>query len=118
MIRNTTARRIANDWHGGGWSALFQFGSSGIYLLENHLRYLQEVERDLHPEYDLHPSELTKKEERDLNALKDFFISQGMDNGVITVWEKHETYGYMIPYLHDDTPGELVNKIKSIYYMK
>jgi hypothetical protein len=29
MIRDTTAQRIAADWHGGGGSKLYQFASTG-----------------------------------------------------------------------------------------
>jgi hypothetical protein len=29
MIRDTTAQRIAADWHGGGGTALYQFASTG-----------------------------------------------------------------------------------------
>jgi hypothetical protein len=30
----TTARRIASDWHGGQWSALYALASSGTVLLD------------------------------------------------------------------------------------
>jgi len=118
MIKPSTARRIAIQWHGGPTSALYHYGSTGTYTIENHLRYLQEIERDLHPEYYLHPGELSKKDERELNALKDFFIEQGMDNGILTEWEKNEQYGYMVPYLHNDCPEEIACKVRQIYYMK
>lgn len=118
MIRNSTAELIAAVWHGGQWSALYQLSSNGIYFLENHLRYLQEIERDLHPEYDLHPSELSKKGERDLNSLKEWVIRQGEAKGIRTEWHKHELYGYMIPYIAEDVPDELADKVRPVAYLK
>ena len=56
------AKRIASEWHGGQWSSLYQFASSGEFNHENVLRYFQEIEHSLHPEYLLHPGFLTKKD--------------------------------------------------------
>lgn len=118
MLRNKTAKKIASHWHGGQWSSFYQFSSSGVYMIENHLRYLQEVETDLHPEYKLYPGELTKGQETELNNLKAWFEEQGRINGIETVWSKHELYGYLIPYLADNVPDELTNKITQIAYLK
>lgn len=118
MIKQTTAKKICANWHGGQWSALYQFGSSGIYTIENHLRYLQEVETCLHPEYNLYPGELNKVDERDLNGLKAFFIKEGENKGINTEFHQHTLYGYLIPYLTENTPDQLSEKVNVISYMK
>lgn len=118
MLRKETAKKISSNWYGGQWSALYQFASSGIYTIENHLRYLQEVETDLHPEYKLYPGELNKKDETDLNNLKAFFIKSGEDNGIKTEFVQHTIYGYYIPYITEDTPDQLANQVSCIAYMK
>lgn len=117
-MRHKTAVRVCSNWYGGQWSALYQFLSSGIYMPENHLRYLQEIETDLHPEYNLCPGELSKRDERELNGLKQFFIKLGEKHGLKTEYHEHELYGYLIPYLTEDTPSELAEKVNVIYYMK
>lgn len=99
LISNLRAKEICSKWHGGQWSALYQFASSGVYMVENHLRYLQETESDLHPEYNLRPGTLSKKDTAELNSLQRWFIFKGTENGLSTVWGKHHTYGYRIPYI-------------------
>lgn len=120
MKRITTARaqQICSNWHGGQWSAFYQFASSGIYTIENHLEYLKECEDCLHPEYALHPGELTQRQEQELNSLKKYFIAEGLKNGLGTEYHTHELYGYLIPYLTEETPDELANNVKAIAYMK
>lgn len=118
MIKNKTAQSICASWHGGQWSALYQFASSGIYTVENHLRYLQEIETCLHPEYNLYPGELTKTQERELTKLKSYFLMKGRENSIDTEYRKHEIYGYLIPYISDHTPDEISNKVRQIAYMK
>lgn len=117
MIRVRTAQRIAGTCHGGQWSALYQFASNGIYLKENHLRYLQEVETALHPEYDLYPGELSKKQEKQLNGLKYYFLLQGNRNGLKTVWGIHPKYGYNIPFADENTPKDILEKLHFIEYL-
>jgi hypothetical protein len=118
MIRTKTAQNIAASWHGGQWSALYQFASSGVFVIENHLRYLQEVESCLHPEYALYPGELTKGQERELTNLKWFFVNTGFGMGINTEYHKHNVYGYEIPYISENTPDRIANQVKQISYMK
>ena len=66
-ITKEKARQIASNWHGGQWSGLYQFASSGIYVSENHDRYIREVERDLN-------LAKLKKDKEDLRKLKNYFI--------------------------------------------
>lgn len=116
MIRKTSAIRIAAAWHAGRWSSLFQFSNSGVYRIENHLRYLQEIETALHPEYNLHPGTLKKKANKQLNQLKQFLIKQGELSGIKTVWQVHRTYGYLIPCVDKNTATEIVRQVKRINY--
>lgn len=116
MMRLNTAVKISSNWHGGQWSALYQFASSGVYVVENHLRYLQEIESDLHPEYNLHPGKLSKKDEGNLTGLKWFFIRMGEKNGIKTGYNKHKLYGYEIPFVYSDTDESILNKIKPLEY--
>lgn len=103
MISKDRAREIANNWHGGQNSALYQFASSGTYLPESHLLYLREVQSDMEPEYYANPGVLSKKNERELNSLKKFFEFNGKENGIGTRWEKHPQYGYMVPFITEET---------------
>lgn len=117
-INDKRAQEIASHWHGGQWSAYYQFASSGIYTIENCLRYLQETETNLHPEYNLHPGELTQRDERELNSLKKYFIRKGAEHGIKFELVPHEVYGYLIPYLAEDTPEEITNQVTQLQYMK
>ena len=117
-MRQSSAIKICAAWHSGQWSALYQFASSGIYTIENHLRYLQEIESDLHPEYNLHPGTLSKKDEGNLIGLKWFFIRMGERNGIKTEYHQHSIYGYQIPFLSGDTAQTVCDKIKTLTYLK
>jgi hypothetical protein len=118
MMRQSSAVKICSHWHGGQWSALYQFASSGIYTIENHLRYLQEIEQALHPEYNLYPGELSKKDEGNLTGLKWFFIRMGERNNIGTEYHQHEVYGYQIPYITEETADTIADKVNVISYMK
>lgn len=116
MITSERAKLTCSHWHGGQWSALYQFASSELYAVENHLRYLQEIETCLHPEYNLYPGQLSQKDELALNRLKRYFIETGKRNGVTTIYREHPIYGYQIPYLGKETANELTEQVKALYY--
>jgi hypothetical protein len=116
-ISNKRAREISDAWHGGQWSALYQFASSGTYVVENHLKYLKEIQENLEPEYGLHPTTLSKKDEAALNSLKRWFEYKGKENGIKTEWEKHKLYGYKIPYVSEDTPDAIAGKVEPLKFM-
>jgi len=100
MIRPKTAQKLCASWHGGQWSALYQFASSGIYVPENHLLYLKELEFNYHSEafaINSEEFELTKTEEQELEKLINFFIKKGEEIGIETTWQKHHLYDYKMP---------------------
>jgi hypothetical protein len=109
LIRTTMisllARGIASNWHGGQWSALYQFASSGIYLVENHLLYLEEIIQEIHrPETALHPFHRSKKDTAELVSLKKFFIKEGKMNNVQTVWGEDFYKIVPLPMLAEPNP--------------
>lgn len=116
-MKQITAVKLAAKWHGGQWSALYQFASSGEYLIENHLRYLREIEDSLHPEYNLHPGTLNKRNEKELNGMKSFFIEAGGKQRIKTEYHNHPVYGFPIPFISEDTPFELAQTIKALKYL-
>lgn len=118
QITTIRAKEIASHWHGGQWSALYQFASSGIMTDENTLRYFREVEDALHPEYNLYPGELTQKEERELTLLKRYFLIESEKRGLPVEFHKHELYGYLIPYLMESVPDDRANNVAVLKYMK
>jgi hypothetical protein len=101
-MRKLTAQKLCSYWHGGQWSALYQYSSSGLYAYQNALKYLQEIETCLHPEYNLYPSVLSKKNEKELNSLKQYFTKLAKDEGIDIGWGKHSVYGYNFPYVRNN----------------
>lgn len=92
-ITSNRAQEIASNWHGGQWSALYQFASSGKYLVENHLLYLEEIIQEIHrPETALKPFFRSKKDQAELNSLKLWFEQYAVRYNVQTVWKK-DFYG-------------------------
>lgn len=116
-MKKQTAVKICSHWHGGQWSAIYQYCSSGEFHAPNVLRYLQEIERDLHPEYDLHPSALSKKDLTDLTGLKKYFIQLAAKNGYEIAFKEHTLYGYLIPYITKYPSKEALNKVINLLYM-
>lgn len=73
MIDLLAARRIASEWHGGQWSALYAFSSSGHYdgdtlceIRRTYNRLTQEHRR--------------KKDARELRSLHSYLASQRKGN--------------------------------------
>lgn len=116
LITLERAKQICSHWHGGQWSAYYQFSCTG-YMIENCLHYLKETEDNLHPEYALHPGTLTKKDERELNSLKRYFIACGKSYGLDFTYEKNKSYGYMMPKICNDVPQETLDKIIKLAYL-
>jgi len=74
-----TARAIAADWHGGQWSALYAFASSGVLNAAQEPQCLTEVE------YELSSPDLSDKQRMCLEKLKQFVTHQAqkMENQLI-----------------------------------
>jgi hypothetical protein len=101
-MRTITSQRcieICIHWHGGQWSALYQFLSSGVYMPENHLRYLKELQECREPEYAPYPGAIGKKDDAQLHSAISYFTKIGKRNGIQIRWEKHPIYGYQIPWI-------------------
>jgi hypothetical protein len=102
VICKDRAKEICNAWHGGQWSALYQFGSSGIFIPENILKYLKEVQENREPEYNLHPGTISIKADKELKSLIRFFEFKAFEEGIKIEWVKHSQYGYLIPYIAEN----------------
>jgi hypothetical protein len=118
IISTERAQEICRHWYNGQWSAYYQFLSSGVFLIENTLQYLRETEDNLHPEYALFPGTLTQREERELNSLKNYFIARAAAAGIGVEYHKHTLYGYLIPYITEETPDSIADNVKCLAYLK
>lgn len=117
-ISQTHALNLCAAWHGGQWSALYQFASSGKYLIENHLRYLQEITQDEEIEYFAAiPPRRTKKDYAELARMRRFFEAKGRENSIGTVWHTHPDYGYKIPFVSNETNDELGRQITPLRWL-
>jgi hypothetical protein len=67
-ITLSKAKEIASNWHGGQFSALYQFASSGVILKENYNRYFNELPK---PNID----NLSKKDLTDIKQLIDYIVT-------------------------------------------
>lgn len=65
MISKDRAKQIALDFHGGGFSPLYQFGSSGTFIKEHYHKYLTEI--------DFMYMGFEPKLKRQLKQLRDWF---------------------------------------------
>ena len=102
-ITTERAREIAGQWHGGQWSGLYQFASSGIFVPQSILHYLHEVQHggiDA-PELALHPYSLTVKDRSELESLLRYFLKRAQENDIAIFWKYHSQYGYIYPTVTD-----------------
>lgn len=112
------ARAIASQWHGGQWSALYQFASSGIFHVPNTLKYFQELEFDLEPEFwNAKEVTRTKKDLKELNSLKKYLLQLAAENAVPVEFEK-SNYGYQIPYLMESVSEDVAQTVTPVAYMR
>jgi len=94
-------KEICAIWYDGLNSALYQFASSGVYMAENHLRYLKELQECREPEYYLYPGTISKRNDNELKSCIRFFEAKGIENNINTIWNNHPVYGYKIPYIKE-----------------
>jgi len=89
MINDGQARRIAMSWHGGQWSNLYSFGSSGAII------DLETLRNEISQEVQTLPIGI---ERRELLAL-DKYVRTAGNRPVMPDWSK----------LWDETPVRLEN---------
>lgn len=99
MITTKTAQKIAASWHGGQWSALYSFTSTGFFFPEKAISYLWEVMKDLQNEFFAPcPRTLSKSEAKELNSLKEYFEGEIKRSTFLEIeYKKHPVYGYSYP---------------------
>ena len=112
IISKDRAKEICSNWHGGQWSALYQFSSSKTWCIENTLRYVWEVEIDLQELFRVNTGVLTKKNKCELKALKNFFLYKAKENNVPIISVKHSQYGYNYPLLSPEGKEPEMIKVK------
>lgn len=118
LITIDRAKQITGNWHGGQWSALYSFASTGRFAVEHTLQYFKDIETALRPDFALHPGSLfPKKSERELNSLKKFMLNEARENGYPVEFEPHKVYGYLIPYLLECIPDDKAKKVEQVTYL-
>jgi len=96
-ITKNRCAEICSHWHGGQNSALYQFCSSKVFLPENILHYLKELQECREPEYYLHPGTINKKNDAELKSCQRYFVKEAQNSGIEIRWYRHSIYGYLIP---------------------
>jgi len=69
-VTRKRAQVIAAQWHGGQWSALYSFASTGQYLPELHDQYLKEIDTDICERF------TSPKHSKELYHLQTYFLSR------------------------------------------
>jgi len=72
VISKIRAREIASHWHGGQWSMLYSFCSSGIYMQDKFSEYISEIQTNVAS---------TKKDASELNKLTRWFEYKNWEHG-------------------------------------
>lgn len=81
MVKTITKKRaqeIASWWHGGQWSALYQFCSGGVLVPENGPVYVSELNEcleQLAKQRELWPGKKITQNERELKSLLRYFAN-------------------------------------------
>ena len=97
-ISKNKAMQICSEWHGGQWSKLYSYASSGEYVESYTLHYLQEIAQNLlSGEYALYPYTLPKYQIKELSQLKRYFTNLANKLGHSIYYVKHSIYGYNVP---------------------
>ncbi len=111
-ITKDRAQKLCAEWHGGQWSALYSYASTGIYFREYALKYLQEIQQEIErPEYAPVPFGRPQYQQRELLKLKTYFENQGVQ----IEWGEHPVYGYQIPYVHESVNDD---GIQAVSYLR
>lgn len=115
VISEKRALEIAGQWHGGQWSALYSFASSGEMFTQFSLEYINECVNNIQSEYHTSKSVYqSEKDKRELKSLIRFFL-KFLQDAVNIEFVIHPNYGYTFPQLsqnNDLEVFELVNGLK------
>jgi hypothetical protein len=88
-------KKACANWHGGQWSSLYQFASSGVYEVSNALNYVREIQDTINnQEHAPRPYEYSKRDVTRLEWMIQAFRQLAFDNGVFLYESKHSFYGY------------------------
>lgn len=105
-INKSKAIHFCQHWYGGQWSAIYQYLSSGIWVKENALLYVSELQENINnQEHAAKPYFLPKYQVKQLEQLISYFVRLAKDNGVIIEKSKHSFYGYPIYIVTYDNAG-------------
>src|SRR5688572_16392126 len=99
MITDAKAKDLANIWHTGESSALYQFATQSYFRPEKSVQYLWEIMQHLQNEYFLKcPYTLTGEQRFQLEALQCYFENEIKSCTYLKIeYKKHHLYGYQYP---------------------
>lgn len=98
MLRNEKAQSLCSRWCQHPGSAVHQFSIDGIWQVNYHLLYLNEIQEQINlPENALHPFIRSRRDTVELDQLKHFFEQKGNEHGITTLWHR-DFYGLPIPF--------------------
>ncbi len=95
-------QKIAIYWHGGLWSAMYQYGSSGVFLKENTLQYLWEAYASLIQYGAIKERSLSISSKNELKAFIKDIERLAKENGIIIEWADHTFYSYQFPVVANE----------------
>lgn len=86
-ITKKKAIEIARRWHGGQWSALYQYASSGEFVKERSVEYIKECVDCKYPSKNnvVHP----KYKIKELDQLIRYFIKEAAGHDITIRATKH-----------------------------
>ena len=90
-------RKIAENWHSGLHSAMYQFASSGVFVKENTLRYLWEAQAELINYGKLREGKLSISKNASLKSFIKGMEQLAKENGILIEWDEHIFYSYKFP---------------------
>lgn len=112
-INTKKAIQLLASWHGGQWSAMYQYMSSGIYMPENALWYIYECLQDIENEfYANYPRILPAYQVRELRSLIRYFEKKAKEHGILIEYVKHPVYGYTVPQVSDNINGHKIDGLR------
>lgn len=104
-ITKEKAKLIASEWHGGQWSALYQYSSSCEFVKENALDYINECVGCKQPgKIELHKYDILK-----LDMLIRYFIKEAAKHDItikFTKYDGHEILWVVIPEMEEKNEKE------------
>lgn len=111
-ISKKRAIQLCCNWYRGQHDKLYQYLSSGVFMPENILLYLNSIYAEIDGEYWHVNYYRPQYQYNELYMLKRYFEKLAFKWGITIEYKKHPDYGFTVPTIKENNSGIEIKELK------